>query len=91
MNERHEDPRWLHVTFLSEPPQQEYIDDVAEVFNPPDEFVITDKAVYLFCPNGYGTTKFTNSFFEKGLKVTATTRNWKTSNTLLEIAQKPSN
>jgi uncharacterized protein (DUF1697 family) len=91
VNDRQEEPRRLHVTFLSEPPQQEYIDNVAELINQPDEFVITDKAVYLFCPNGYGKTKFTNTFFEKALKVTATTRNWKTSNTLLEIAQRSPN
>jgi uncharacterized protein (DUF1697 family) len=42
--------------------------------------------VYLHCPNGYGTTKINNSFFEKRLKVDATTRNWNTVNKLAELA-----
>jgi uncharacterized protein (DUF1697 family) len=51
-----------------------------------EEFSVYDKEIYLFCPNGYGKTKFSNSFFEKKLNVSATTRNWKTVNALLEIA-----
>jgi uncharacterized protein (DUF1697 family) len=53
-----------------------------------DEFIICDKEVFLLCPNGYGKTKFSNSFFEKKLKVSATTRNWKTVNALFEIAER---
>jgi uncharacterized protein (DUF1697 family) len=53
-----------------------------------DEFIIRDKEVYLFCPNGYGKTKFSNTFFEKKLNVSATTRNWKTVNALFEIAER---
>jgi uncharacterized protein (DUF1697 family) len=43
--------------------------------------------VYLYCPNGYGRTKLTNTFWEKKLKVGATTRNWNTVNKLLELAE----
>jgi uncharacterized protein (DUF1697 family) len=56
--------------------------------NIPDEFIIRDNEVYLFCPIGYGKTKFSNTFFEKKLNVTATTRNWKTVNALFEIAER---
>jgi uncharacterized protein (DUF1697 family) len=51
-----------------------------------DEYMISGQEIYLFCPNGYGKTKLSNSFFEKKLKVAATTRNWKTVNALYEIA-----
>jgi uncharacterized protein (DUF1697 family) len=37
---------------------------------------------------GYGNTKLSNIFFENKLKVTATTRNWKTINELVYIAEK---
>jgi len=53
-----------------------------------DEFMIYDKEVYLFCPNGYGKTKFSNTFFEKKLSLSATTRNWKTVNALYEITER---
>ena len=45
-----------------------------------------EKAVYLYCPDGYSKSKLTNSFFENKLKVTATTRNWKTTTELVNIA-----
>jgi uncharacterized protein (DUF1697 family) len=41
--------------------------------------------VFVYCPNGYGNTKLSNTFFENKLKVTATTRNWRTVNELLRL------
>ena len=78
----------LHVTFLSSKPER--IDNTMIIQNKAkeEEFAITDKAVYLYCPNGYGRTKWTNTFFENKLKVEATTRNWKTTIELLRIAEK---
>ena len=78
----------LHVTFLSSKPER--IDDVLiyQKKASEEEFAITEKAVYLYCPNGYGRTKLTNTFFENRLKVGATTRNWKTTIELLRIAEK---
>jgi uncharacterized protein (DUF1697 family) len=52
-----------------------------------DQFALIEDVVYLFCPNGFGKSKLTNSLFEKKLKVTATTRNYKTSIKLLELAK----
>ncbi len=46
-----------------------------------------EKSVYLFCPNGYGNTKLTNTFFEKKLKLQATTRNWKTILELIKMCE----
>ena len=42
--------------------------------------------VYLQCPNGYGPSKLSNAYFERGLGVAATTRNWRTVNALAELA-----
>jgi uncharacterized protein (DUF1697 family) len=53
---------------------------------PPDDFLIIENAVFVYCPNGYGKTKLSNSFFESKLKVEATTRNWKTSQKMLAMA-----
>ena len=41
---------------------------------------------YLHCPNGYGRSKLGNAFVEKQLGVGATTRNWRTTLKLLELA-----
>jgi uncharacterized protein (DUF1697 family) len=78
----------LHVTFLAENPEQVKVKAIQNLDYTPDKFVIIDNDVYLYCPNGYGITKLSNGFFENKLKVTATTRNWRTVNILAELAAK---
>ena len=78
LNEKNVDEEKLHVTLLSELPAKDLALAVSENDFLPDRFVIKGKDIYLFCPNGYGNTKISNNFFEKKLKVIATTRNWKT-------------
>ena len=75
----------LHVTFLAELPKQELLSAINKYDYTPDKFVIIWKDVILYCPNGYGETKLSNTFFENKLHVTATTRNWKTINKLAEF------
>jgi uncharacterized protein (DUF1697 family) len=40
-----------------------------------------------FAALGYGKTRLSNAAIEKKLSVAATTRNWKTVNTLLEMTK----
>ncbi|GGB82766.1 DUF1697 domain-containing protein [Dyadobacter sediminis] len=75
---RNEEVSQLHVTFLSEKPDPEKWEKMDPGKYLPDELVLADQVIYLFCPSGYGKTKLHNNFFESKLKVTATTRNWKT-------------
>jgi uncharacterized protein (DUF1697 family) len=86
INKRKEDVTKLHVTFLSTEPEKALIEKIKEGNYGADEFITTGKTVYLFCPTGYGNTKLSNTFFESKLKVTATTRNWKTINELVTMA-----
>jgi uncharacterized protein (DUF1697 family) len=81
------DTNKLYVTFLSNAPANSILSQIKEVRDESDKFVSMNREIYLYCTNGYGRTKFSNDFFEKELGVTATTRNWRTINTLLEIAQ----
>ncbi len=76
----------LHVTFLSATPDETSLDSIKSFNFPPDQFRIIGKEVFLHCPDNYGETKLSNKFFESKLKVSATTRNWKTINKLFEIA-----
>jgi uncharacterized protein (DUF1697 family) len=77
----------LHVTLLSQLPGQTDLSKLKEYSSLPDEFIVSEKTIYLYCPNGYGNTKLNNNFFENKLKVTATTRNWKTIKELNKIAE----
>lgn len=76
----------LHVTFFQEEPEKELKDKLVGIKSDDDEFILIGNVVYLFCPNGYGRTKLTNNFFEEKLKISATTRNWKTVIKLAEMA-----
>jgi uncharacterized protein (DUF1697 family) len=84
----HFDPAFFHITFLSDSPDSSKIQllDQAELKN--DKFALIDKAIYLYCPNSYSSSKLSNCFIENKLKVTATTRNWKTVNELMNLAEK---
>jgi uncharacterized protein (DUF1697 family) len=79
-------PEKLHVTFLSGLPGKDKLTVLEKIDHSPDKFIVKGKEVYLHCPVSYGETKLSNSFFEKSLGVTATTRNWKTVNKLAEMA-----
>ena len=85
IHEKNYDTNLLHVTFLSQKPKQADIAKITGDFGN-DEFIISDKAVYLYCPNSYSNSKLTNTFFENKLKVSATTRNWKTTTELLNMS-----
>ncbi|HSZ25946.1 MAG TPA: DUF1697 domain-containing protein [Cytophagaceae bacterium] len=87
VNVRMEDETKLHVTFLSKEPDKGLVDKIKEGSYAADECIFSGRNVYLFCPNGYGNTKLHNGFFESKLKVTATTRNWKTLNELAMMAE----
>jgi len=80
------DTEKLHVTFLAQLPEKEKTERLKDVNFAPDEFAIIHKEVFIHCPGSYGDTKLSNKFFESKLKVSATTRNWKTINKLLELS-----
>lgn len=81
------DEAFFHLTLLSETPAAAQLDKIDASKYLPEEFSIVDRAIYLYCPNGYGNTKLSNGFFESKLKTIATTRNWKTTHELLRMAR----
>jgi len=77
-----------HPTFLSATPDDDLLSKIAAGKYAQDEYHCSGKTIYLYCPTGYGNTKLTNTFFEKKLKLTATTRNLRTANELLAMAER---
>lgn len=51
-----------------------------------EEFHVGENCIYLKCKIGYGKAKLDNNFIERKLKITATTRNYRTMNKLVELA-----
>lgn len=67
-----------YVTFLFESPPTEFLSKLKAPTNETGRFSLAGSEIYVHCPDGYGRTKINNQFFEKKLKTSATTRNWKT-------------
>ena len=80
------DPARLHVTFLADPVDAARFGNIDPSAFGPDEFCDAQREVYLHCPNGYGTSKLNNAFWERRLQTVATTRNWNTVNKLSHLA-----
>ncbi|MBE0661672.1 MAG: DUF1697 domain-containing protein [Bacteroidales bacterium] len=86
INDDSKDRSYLYVTFLSAEPEMALYEHIKNEQYQGEAFELSGKAIYLYCPKGYGTTRLSNTFLEKKLKVAATTRNWKTVNALMELA-----
>ena len=76
------DTKFMHITFLESEIDSNLIPQLVEKCSESEQLFCQGKAVYLYLPTGYGTTKLSNNFIEKKLKNLATTRNW---NTCLEL------
>ncbi len=85
-NRKSINPKKLHVTLLSQVPSDINTGVLNKVKLSLEEYVICEKEIYLYCPEGYGRSKLSNNLIESKLKITATTRNWNTVNKLFEIA-----
>lgn len=77
----------LYVTFLSAPAPSTAQDTLRGLATEPERFHVGRHEIYLYCPNSYGKTKLSNTAIEKKLGVVATTRNWRSVNALLALAQ----
>ena len=77
----------LYLTFLKEKPLEENSLKVGLYNSPSDKFVIKGKDIFIFCEGKYHQSKLTNNFFESKLKISGTTRNWKTVLKLFELSK----
>ena len=78
----------LHLTFLKKKPEKENLEKIKSCNYEPERFKIEENDVFIFCEGKYHKSKLSNNFFEKKLKVGATTRNWKTVLKLLDLGKK---
>ncbi len=80
------DVKRLAITFLKEKPVHIPIEELEKYKASSDEIIYHRKEIYLSIPDGFGISKITNTVFERKLKVAATTRNWRTTLKLMEMA-----
>ncbi len=77
----------LHVTLLGEKPLETNCNYLMGNSFTPDECLLMNREIYIKCAGRYSDSKLTNNFIENKVKVSATTRNWKTFSKLLELAK----
>jgi uncharacterized protein (DUF1697 family) len=80
------DERALHVAFLADLPDRTRLEALDPDRSPPDEFVVVDREIYLYCPNGLARSKLTNAYFDSKLNTTSTLRNWRTTLKIFELS-----
>ena len=75
-----------YFMILSGPPTKENIRSMDSINYPGEEFIIGDGCIYLYSEVGYGKSKLSNTLFERKLKVSTTTRNYRTMMKLVELS-----
>ncbi|WP_299885161.1 DUF1697 domain-containing protein [uncultured Lacinutrix sp.] len=74
-----------YFTLLQSVPKKELLYFIEELNYPDEEIVPTNRCIYFFSDKPYGNVKYNNNLIERKLKVSATSRNYKTMKRLLEL------
>lgn len=84
--DRADDPRFLHVVFLAEPPTAEAIRSFDLERFAPDDVVVRGRDAFVAYPEGSARSKLTIDVIERALGTSGTGRNWRTVQKLVELA-----
>lgn len=77
----------VYISFIKGTITPETIETFAQNTISNDKFHLTKKVIYTCYKESYSLSKLTNNLYEKKLNCTATTRNWKTTHKVLEMAK----
>ena len=78
----------LHVVFLSDVPPPESIKKLEAIVKAPDKVRYKGKEIYFYFPNGVSGSSIWKHNLDRVLGISGTMRNWKSVNTLYEMAGK---
>lgn len=76
--EQLEDGRFAHVGFCRDEPDSEGFEALQEAHEGPEEAELVGREIFVYYPDGSGTSKLTNTVVEKHLATPTTSRNWNT-------------
>ena len=83
--ERGAGPEPLHVMYLDRLPDPARVAALDPDRSPPGRFAVVGREVFLHLPHGAGQSKLTVDWFDRQLGVTATARNWRTTQKLRDL------
>ncbi|WP_411893373.1 DUF1697 domain-containing protein [Winogradskyella sp. A2] len=75
-----------YFILLDSVPKKEDVKEATKKQYDGEEYLILNNCIYYYCEKGYGKAKFNMSYFERKLKVAATSRNYKTIIKLIELS-----
>lgn len=75
----------IYFVLMNEKPTNEFLVKFKADSFDTEEYLITENCIYLKCNLGYGRAKLNNNLIELKLKVTATTRNYRTLCKVVEL------
>ena len=78
----------LLIAFLGEKPSKPDMTPIENVMIQDEQAELIGDVLYLYFPQGSARSKLSNNLIEKKLDVSSTTRNWRSTNKLLSMAQK---
>ena len=79
------DPKRYQVTFLESAPKPDIIQRLTAAATPNERFAVIGREIYGWHPEGIARSRFATLLAGRGLKVTATARNWTTVTALLTM------
>lgn len=86
-DEKITDPAQPYVSFLSEIPASDKLNELMAVDFKGDNFRAVGNVLYLQYLDSAGNSKLSNAIIESKLKLRSTARNWKTVQKLIELAE----
>lgn len=75
-----------YFSLLAVPPAAHLTEELSRLDFSPDSVRVGDDAIYTLYATKHSDSKFNNNFFERKLKVAATTRNFNTISRLVELS-----
>jgi len=81
------EPNRLVVSFLTGEPGPESKEKIVQIKVGPEELYLDGRELYIYYPDGIGTSKLTAAVLERALKVEGTARNWNTVTKLLAMTE----
>lgn len=85
----HADPARLYFTLLASPAAPALARGLLEIDFAPDEVKVVGDTIYTLYASKLSDSRYDNNYFERRLKVAATTRNFNTLSRLAELGAEP--
>lgn len=80
-------PSKLLVVFLESQPDAECCGKLEAIPMDPEELAVSGRELFIYYPNGMARPSFSQSVFDRALKIPGTGRNWNTVNKLLALGE----